>query len=83
MLENLQIKNEVDIMNLLISNNESRNVFNWIYDLKKDLRKKDKNEEDRKIIKENKNQIKGVVDKYFRNLVSKLTINSIKKKMCI
>ena len=80
MLENLQIKNEVDIMNLLISNNESRNVFNWIYDLKKDLRKKDKNEEDRKIIKENKNQIKGVVDKYFRNLVSKLTINSIKKE---
>ena len=79
-LENMQIKNEVDIMNLLISNNDSKNVYNLIYDLKKDLRKKDKKEEDKIIIKENKNQIKEVVDKYFQNLVSKLTVNSIKKE---
>ena len=79
-LENMQIKNEVDIMNLLISNNDSKNVFNWIYDLKQDLRKKDKSEKDKKIIKENKNQIREVVDKYFYNLISKLTVNSIKKE---
>ena len=76
----MQIKNEVDIMNLLISNNDSKNVFNWIYDLKQDLRKKDKSEKDKKIIKENKNQIREVVDKYFYNLISKLTVNSIKKE---
>ena len=79
-LENIQIKNEVDIMNLLLSNNESKNVFNLIYDLKQDLRKKDKKEKDKKIIKENKKQIKEIVDKYFNNLISKLTVNNIKKE---
>jgi len=76
--ENLQIKNEVDIMNILLSNNESKNLFNMIFEVKKQLRKKDKVEEDKKMIKENKNQIKVTVNKYFETLISKLPINNIK-----
>ena len=76
--ENLEIKNEVDIMNILLSNNESKNLFNLIFEVKKQLRKKDKEEEDKIAIKENKNQIKGTVNKYFETLISKLSINNIK-----
>ena len=76
--ENLQIKNEVDIMNILLSNNESKNLFNLIFEFKKQLRKKDKNEEDKKIIKESKNHIKETVNKYFETLISKLPVNNIK-----
>ena len=78
--ENLQIKNEVDIMNLLLSNTESRNLFNDIFELKKLLRKKEKTEEDKEAIRENKTQIKGVVNKYFDLLLSKLSNNHIKKE---
>ena len=75
--EDLQIKNEVDIMNILLSNNESKNLFNSIFELKKQLKKKNKTEEEKEAIKENQNQIKGVVNKYFEILVSKLTNNNI------
>ena len=78
--ENLEIKNEVDIMNILLSNNESKNVFNSMFELKKYLRKKNKVEEDKEIIKENKNQIKAAVNKYFETLVSKLSNNHIKNE---
>ena len=78
--ENIQIKNEVDIMNLLLSNTESKKLFNDIYDMKKLLRKKNKTEEDKEAIKENKNQIKVVIDKYFDTLISKLSNNNIKKE---
>ena len=78
--ENLQIKNEVDIMNLLLGNNESKKLFNDIYDMKKLLRKKDKTEEDKEAIKENKKQMKVVIDKYFDTLISKLTVNDLKKQ---
>ena len=75
--EDLQIKNEVDIMNILLSNNESKNLFNSIFELKKQLKKKNKTEEEKEAIKENQNQIKEVVNKYFEILVSKLTNNNI------
>ena len=78
--ENLQIKNEVDIMNLLLGNNESKKLFNDIYDMKQLLRKKDKTEEDKEAIKENKKQMKVVIDKYFDTLISKLTVNDLKKQ---
>lgn len=74
--EDLQIKNEVDIMNILLSNNESKNLFSSIFELKKQL-KKNKTEEEKEAIKENQNQIRGVVNKYFEILVSKLTNNNI------
>ena len=75
--EDLQIKNEVDIMNILLSNNESKNLFSSIFELKKQLKKKNKTEEEKEAIKENQNQIRGVVNKYFEILVSKLTNNNI------
>ena len=77
MNENLQLKNEVDIMNLLLSNNESKNLINSIYDLKKTMKKKDKNDEEKKEIKENKEGIKLIIDKYFEELLSKLTVDNI------
>ena len=40
-------------------------------------KKKNKTEEEKEAIKENQNQIRGVVNKYFEILVSKLTNNNI------
>ena len=67
-------------MNLLLGNNESKKLFNDIYDMKQLLRKKDKTEEDKEAIKENKKQMKVVIDKYFDTLISKLTVNDLKKQ---
>ena len=80
MNENLQIKNEVDIMNLFISNKDAKDIFNSMFILKKNLRKKDKTEEDKKEIKEHQAKTKEIIEKYFDNLISKLSNNNIKQE---
>ena len=59
---NSSFKNQssIEITKINKNINESKNLFNLIFEFKKQLRKKDKNEEDKKIIKENKNQIKEI-----------------------
>ena len=76
--ENLQIKKEIDLLNDLLSNNDSYNLFSLLLELKKYLRIRNKDEDTIKNIKIKKIDIKNIIDKYFEILLSKLSIQEIK-----
>ena len=76
--ENLQIKKEIDLLNDLLSNNDSYNLFSLLLELKKYLRIRNKDEVTIKNIKIKKIDIKNIIDKYFEILLSKLSIQEIK-----
>ena len=77
--ENIKIKNEIDLLNNKLSNNEIFNLFNLIMELKKDLKEKNKTEEIKKEIKNKKIEIKNIIQIYFENLLSSLSIKEIKE----
>ena len=75
--EDIEIKKEIDILNKLLGNNETNNLFILIWELKKYLRKRNKTNDIKKEIETKQNEIKKVVQHFFEILLNKLSIEEI------
>ena len=78
--ENIEIKKETDILNKILSNKETNNLFNLIMLLKLYLRKRNKIKETKKDIHKKRDEIKKIMQNFFRKLLLKLTIREIKEE---